>query len=482
MLFAAKLLSVATGITFTFILARSVTQSEYGIWGTFNIIMPYFILLSTAFPFWIMRFVARDKEGAVKTGIFANTLLTVAATLVYFALLPLLIPTFGLENYVLLFSIAAAYIVENYLIVALEACIQAQRPHFVGYGLLVGEICKVLLVFIFIIEFQMSLLGALLSIVIAFAVKIAFYIKKVMAELKRKIAFSYIKEWIKGSTFNIYNIIGDRIAAIIFLMLPIYGGEIAPSYYQAAMPIANIITYSTFLAYALYPKLLAENRMEDVTTSIKMVMMFAIPMTAGVLVMADSYLIIQQEVYGAATPVLMILGVDALILTISNIYASTLYGIEKIDEKSKIPFRQVAKSRMFIVFSLPYAHSAITLPTTFYLLTNFAKNQPLLAAIYVTAVNTIAHFAMFIVLYAVVHKAVKIEVPWKAIAKYVLASTVIAAFLFVIPHPTTIFLTVGVTATAGIIYLAILLTIDREARMLMKTVRHETVDRMKRKT
>jgi len=480
-LFAAKLLSVATGIAFTFIVVRSVSQIDYGTWGTFNIIMPYFILLSTAFPFWIMRFVARDKEGAAKTGIFANMLLGIAAALVYLALFPLLIPTFDLGNYVLLFSVAAIYIIENYFVAALEACIQAQRPHFVGYGLLVGEVCKVLLAFILIIEFQFSLLGALLSIVIAFAVRIAFYIKEVIAELKKKIAFNYIREWVKGSTFNIYNIIGDRIAAIIFLMLPIYGGEIAPSYYQAAIIIANVITYSTFLAYALYPKLLAENKMEDVTTAIKMVMMFAIPMTIGVLVMADSYLVIQKEVYKDATPVLMILGIDALILTVSNIYASTLYGIEKIDEKAKIPFKQVAKSRMFIAFSLPYAHSAITLPTTFYLLTNFARNQPLLATIYVTTVNTVAHFTMFIVLYALVHKAVKIKIPWKAIAKYVLASTFMAAFLFVTPHPKTIFLTIGMTVIGGIIYSAILLVIDREARTLIKTVLHETINKLKKK-
>ncbi|MEM2117713.1 MAG: hypothetical protein QW386_01680 [Candidatus Bathyarchaeia archaeon] len=480
-LFTAKLLSVATGIIFTFILVRSVSQVDYGTWGTFNIIMPYFILLSTAFPFWIMRFVARDKEGAAKTGIFANMLLGVAAALVYFAMLPLLIPTFNIGNYILLFSAAAIYIVENYFVAALEACIQAQKPHFVGYGLLVGEVCKVLLAFILIIELQFSLLGALISIMIAFAVRIVFYIKEVMSELKKKIAFNYIIEWVKGSTFNIYNIVGDRIAAIIFLMLPIYGGEIAPSYYQAAIIIANIITYSTFLAYALYPKLLSENKMEDVTAAIKMVMMFAIPMTTGVLAMADSYLVIQKEVYKEATSVLMILGIDALILTISNIYASTLYGIEKIDEKAKIPFKQVAKSRMFIAFSLPYAHSAITLPTTFYLLTNLARNQPLLATIYVTAVNTVAHFAMFIVLYVLVHKAVKVEIPWKAIAKYTMASIVMAVFLFIIPHPTTIFLTIGVTAIGGIIYSAILLAIDREARTLIKTMLHETVNKFKKK-
>jgi hypothetical protein len=41
-------------------------------------------------------------------------------------------------------------------------------------------------------------------------------------------------------------------------MLFTYGGETARSNYGAAAQIANIITYSSFLAFALYPKPLAE--------------------------------------------------------------------------------------------------------------------------------------------------------------------------------------------------------------------------------
>lgn len=478
-LFAAKMLSVATGFIFQLMIVRSVTQPEYGVWGTLNIIMPYFTLLSAALPFWIMRFVARNKEGATKTGIFANIIIAAIATLVYIALLPLIITVFGLEKHVMLFSIAAAQIIEIYFIAALEACLQAQRPHFVGYGLLLGEICKVLLAYILIIELQLSLLGTVLSIIIAFAIKIAFYFKTIIRELRHKIVLSYLKEWMKGSAFNIYNITGDRIAAVIFLMLPIYGGEIATSYYQAAAPIANIVTYSSLLAFALYPKLLAESRMEDATTSLKMVLMFAIPMTAGLIAISDSCLGIQQVVYNVATPVLIILAVDALIITVSSIYASVLFGIEKIDEKATIPFKQVAKSRLFAVFSLPYAHSAITLPITLYILNNFAVNQPLLVATYVTAINTAAHLAMFVALYIIVRKAVNVKIPWTNIAKYAFASIVMVTTLLVIQHPTTISLTLGVAALGGIIYLTLLIAIDKETRVLATVIWQEIKNRVK---
>jgi O-antigen/teichoic acid export membrane protein len=473
--FTARLIGIVTGFAFTMMVARSAvrtpTVDEYGIWGNLNMILiPYFTLLSGVIPFWTMRFVAREKEGAVKAGILASTIIAVIAAIVYMALVPIIASMFQAEAYILLYSIAAAQIIEVYLIAGLEACLQAQRPQAVAYGFLVGEVIKLLLGFVFMIELQQSLAGAMLSIVIGFAVKMAFYFKLVLKELRQSTVLSYIKEWVKGSTFNMYSMVGDRVAALVFVMLSLYGGSIATGYYTASALVATIVTYSGLLAYALQPKLLAEGNLEDATTSLKMVLMFAIPMTAGIIALSGSYLIIQDKTYNVATPVIMILAVDGLISTVSSLYTYVLYGIEKVDEKATIPFRQVVKSRLFVAFSLTYTHSAITLPATFFALSNFAKNQPLLVATYVTAINTVGHLLMFIVLYIILRRAVKVRIPWKNIAKYSFSSAVMATFLFVIPRPTTTFLTFGLTAIGGIIYLALLMAIDKEARILAVTV------------
>lgn len=475
-LFAAKLVTVATGIIFTLLITTTVTQDEYGVWGIIiTIIIPYFTLLSTALPFWAMRFVARDKEGAAKTGIFANLTIGLIATLTYMLLQPSIIPFFSLGNYVMLYSIAAIQIVTLYLIAALEACLQARQPHLVGYGLLIGELLKVILGYFFIIQFKLSLSGALLGIVIAYTIKMLFYLKLTWQELRKKLVFGYVQEWIKGSMFNIYNIIGDRIAALIFFMLAIYGGDIGISYYQAALTIANIVNYSSLLAFALYPKLLAESKMEEATMSLRMVLMFAIPMTAGVIIIPKSYLSILDLGVGKyipAAPVLIILAVDSLILTTSTVFIYVLFGIEKVDEKAQIPFKKVARSRLFIAFSLPYVHSAITLPTAYYILTNFTNNQPLLVAIYATTINTVMHLAMFIVLYVIVRRAVKIRIPWKSISKYIAASFVMGASLFII-HPTEVFFTLGITVICAIIYIVLLLAIDEDSRTLANLVVQE---------
>jgi len=486
-IFASKLITLITGITFTLMVANSLSQNEYGVWGIFNVtIIPNFTVLSSAVSFWAMRFVAREKEGATKTGIIANMTLALIVTLVYLALLPVITTAFGLGNYVLIYVVAAAQVIETYLIGVLEACLQAQQPHFVGYGLLVGEVCKVLLAYVFILQLGLALPGVVLSIVIAFAVKIAFYLKAVILELRQKVVLGYIKEWLKGSAFNIYNMIGDRIASIIFVMLTIYGLEVGTGYYYAALQIANIITYSTFLAFALQPKLLAENNIDEATVSLRLVLMFAVPMTAGVIAIPSSYLLFLKESmeYVPATPVLVILAFDALIMTISSIFSYVLYGIEKVDEKAEIPFRQVMRSRLFIAFSLPYAHSMITLPTAFYALNYLANNNPQLVATYVTAINTVGHLAMFIVLYSVLRKAVKLKIPWRSIGKYVAASSVMAFVLFLAARaqPARRSTTLIVTAVGSMIYLGLLLAFDKETRTLARTIWQVGTDKLGRKT
>ncbi|MEM2118485.1 MAG: hypothetical protein QW386_05650 [Candidatus Bathyarchaeia archaeon] len=483
--FAARLVGVITGLAFNLMVARSAiispTVDEYGVWGNlYQILLPYFTLVSGVIPFWAMRFVARDKEGAVKTSVLVNTLVGVGAAIIYLSLIPLLTSIFKAEAYTFVYAIATLQIVEMYLINVLEACLQAQQPQYVGYGFIVGDTCRVLLGFIFMIVLRQSVLGAILSVVIAFAVKVAFYFKVLMAEFKQKINLNYIKEWLKGSTFNLYNILGDRIASSVFLMMSHYGGQPAQGYYTASTLVATVVTYSSMLAFALYPKLLAESNLEDATTSLKMVLMFAVPMTAGIIGLADSYLIIQDASYAVAEPVIIALAVDALITTLSSIYYYVLLGIEKVDETAEIPFKQVAKSKLFIVFSLPYVHSTITLPTTFYVINNIAQNNPLLITTYVVLINTMAHLAMFIVLYAIVRRAAKVIVPYKNISKYIFASAVMAVILRLIPHPTTIVLTLILTAVGAIIYILILLTIDVEVRNLAVTIFREFGNRVRR--
>lgn len=474
------MLSVATGLVFQLMIARAIViDKEYDVWFNINDIMTYFTLLSGVIPFWVMRFVARRKEGAIKTGIIANLTISVIATIIYLPLISLITSALNIgTQYTFLYFLVTLQIIEIHLINIIEMCLRAKIPHVIGYGLLISEICKVILGYIIIVELHQPLFGALLSIIVAFAIQIAYYFDLLLPELKQKVRWEYVKEWFRGSLANIYNVIGNQIATFILILLFAYGGDGGRSRYGLAAQVANIVTYASFLAFALYPKLLTERKREDITTSLKTVLMFAIPMTAGAIALSDSYIVIMRSEYVDAQFVLVVLAIDALVATMSVLLSSVLFGVEKVDEKARISLKELLKSRLFIFFSLPYFHSAITLPTASYILANYAQS-PFQAALYVSIINMSARFAMFLILYAIVRKMIEIDIPWRKIANYTFASAVMATILFVLPHPTRIVLTLLVTAIGGGIYLSVLVAIDEETRVLAKAMLQEIRSKVK---
>jgi hypothetical protein len=146
-----------------------------------------------------------------------------------------------------------------------------------------------------------------------------------------------------------------------------------------------------------------------------------------------------------------------------------LFGIESVD-KEKLTFRSMVRSKIFIAFSLPYVNFAITIPTTYYVLTTYAFQQPLLAALSVCVINSIARFGMFLILVVVVRGMMKITFPWRSVAKYTFASVVAGVVLYLLPASTSILITLVWTAVGGLLYLAVLMLLDKETRSLPKDI------------
>lgn len=473
-IFGARMLSVATGMIFTLLVTRNTTKVEAGIWANVFDLTAYFVLLAGALPFWSVRFVARGKEGALKTGLVANIILALISLGIYVPLIPTVTLALSVpEAYLTIYLVASAQIVELYLINALEAGLRAEKPEAIGYGLLIEEVCKIILAYFLIAKFLNPLLGAIISLVMAVFIQIAYYVKLSLGEFSDKIQWNYLREWLKGSVVNIYYLVGTQIAAILLILLFVFGGQEARGEYWAAATIANIISYSIYLSFALYPKMLAENSLKHVQTSLKMVLMFAIPMTAGVLAIPIPLLIILGQTYMDVAPLLFVLAIDSFIATVSSFYISVVFGVEKLDEEAKIPLRQLMKSNIFKIYCLPYVHAAISLPIAYLVLTNLSIGQPLTAAVYVAITNMATRFAMFLVLYVIVYKTARTKIPSKSIAKYVFASAVMAIVLFLIPYERSSYFSLGMVALGAIIYFGLLMAIDKETRKLVGTIWQE---------
>jgi hypothetical protein len=478
-IFLAKLLNVATGLIFQLMLGRAIAANspEYGIWANINDILLWFTLLAGVVPFWVLRCVSRGKQGAAKTGFVTNLLIATVSTVAYLALIPFILSALGISaDYLTFYLVVSIQIAELYIMTVFESCLQACTPHKVGYGAIIQQVIKVSLGYVLIMQFGQPLMGAVISISIAITVQMGYYYTLLAEELKQQVQWGYVKEWLKASAANIYNVVGNQLINLVFIMLFYYGEAGGREIYYAAGTMANVIAFSGFLAFALYPKLLAEKKSEDITSALKMVLMFALPMTVGAIALSNSYIVLLREslleIYPGAGVVLVVLALDAFVTVVSGIYGSVLFGFETVDQE-KMSFRALVKSKLFLYFSLPFVHSAITIPTTYYVLTTYALGQPLKAAFSVCVINSVVRFAVFIPLIIMVREMIKVIIPWKSILKYVFASAVMGIVLFLLPYSSRLSTTLVWTGVGGVVYLGVLMMIDREARALPKTILQE---------
>ena len=233
-IFAAKMLSVITGLMFQFMVAWSTTNEQYDIWFNINDVLAYFTILMGVAPFWVMRFVARGKEGATKTGFVTNLAVSAISTIVYLAFIPFFLPMLGISgDFLPVYLIASLQIVELYSLTLFEGCLQATTPHSIGYGLLVQQFAKVALGYVLIVQMGQPLMGASVATIAAISIQLFYYTQILAGQFKQKIQWGYVKQWVKGSIANIYNVIGGQMLAYVFIMLYEMGGDGARGRYGA---------------------------------------------------------------------------------------------------------------------------------------------------------------------------------------------------------------------------------------------------------
>ena len=478
-LFSAQLIGIITGLIFTLLLTRSMTTAQYGIWTNIFDYTGYFTIFSGLLPFWATRFVARGMKGTAKTSSLAQLVIALGSTAIYFPVVFLIYtlaiaPKIRTEAYLPIFLIAGLYILTYYMITVFENILQSIKPQTIGYGFLIEEVVKVGVALVLILGFKQLFLGAVLALILSCFVQIGYYVWLLADEFKKKTNWSYLKEWLKGSTALAYQAIGAQLLSFVLIFLFFYGGPTTRAYYQAAISFASIIGYAGSLSTALYPKLLAKScTNEQVGTSFRTVMMLAIPLTVITLVMSVSFLTVLNIAYGTAWPVLIALSINTLIGLVSSFYSGCLFGVEAFDAGGKISIRELVRSKIFKVFTIPYIQAAIALPLAYFVLTRLPVAGSVLAAVYVIVILIGVQLSTFILLYRVMRSSISIPVAWVSIAKYVLASLLMAGIMLLLPATTTLLSTIAKAIAGFGIYVVLLLAIDKQARELVRLIWEE---------
>ncbi len=469
-IFAAQIISIATGLAFTLLLTRNLPREVFGTYTYMFDLVSYFNIFATLFPFWAVRFIARGKEGVTKTVVLSNFSISLFSIILYLALLSPIAATLHVDTAFLVFyGLTSIHILNVHLLGALSSILQARKPQATGIGLLVSEFPKVSLAFAIGYGSGQFYLGGLVGFLIGEILQTAYYIKLLSPDFHQHIHWGYVREWTKGSTAVIFGLIGGLLANLVFSLLFVFGGSAARADYQAAAQFAAVIGYSSALAFALYPKLLAKECFEEVAATLKLMMLFALPMLTLTITMSPSLLTILDVSYSPAALVLVTLAADAFVVVLFNFFQYVLMGAEKLDEDAKIHLGTLLRSKIFRVNSLAYLQAGISIPLAYYVLTAFAAPASQLA-FYFAIVILLTHISVLAIVYFWTIRSCRITIPWISVAKYLLASTIAGITVFLLPHPTKLTATFATLLVGVGIYAAILLLTDSYTRHLVKEV------------
>jgi hypothetical protein len=359
------------------------------------------------------------------------------------------------------------------------------EPQYIAYTDIFFELSKVLSAFILVFILEFMLTGAVLTVEIALAVQtlllIAFMSKYLHGGFKRDTAKQWVsRSWLSGylsqSSFFL------TLDVVIILVVVGAQGVLALAYFTVAAVISGLVGLASSLATGLYPKLLKSGEARDAEVVLKLTMLLGIPMLVGAILLADPLLYLystKSTSYLIADTMTRILAVSMFIDLISNIADSVLLGTVNVD-RGKPKFKELTKSRLFLLPSINVAMGLCYLVTLFFVLTfsisNFSPSASQICVLWALSLVLVKlPFVSYKFWFA--KRIAKLRIPSKAIAKYSIGAGMMAIGLiyclqFVVYGSFYQFLIypVGLVGVGAVIYTVTLLVIDKDFRQLLRTI------------
>lgn len=477
--FLTSAVSILTGFLFVIIVTRRLSEADFGTWVWITRLIGYAVFPTIAVGFWTTRFVARDYKAA-KTSLTLNLLLSGGATLVYLAAAPLAADASHAS--IIFFMVAAVQIPFSYLTDNLNCIAVGIKPQVYSYGSLVYEAAKVVLAFLFMTLLGRTLMSAIIAIIAAQIIGVAIMVLFLKDHLFDGFDKQLAWRWIRGAWIPLYNGLATVFmytfdASIVIVLT---GSNLILAEYGAAYVFFSLVISSGAIASALYPKLLRGGDHKDVTDIINLTALFAIPLAAGVFVIARPLLYLLNPIYADAVTVARLIILYAFMRVFIGILDYTIIGTEKVELNIDSKLNHFLKSRLFMMPSINLLYGATYLTTLSIVMytalhMNLAPDQ---VAYYWALTQLLTLIPFFIIKGILAKKYVNFRIPWRSILVYLAASSVMVVTLqllkFDIIYTPNIYLFVNaavqLAATGAIIYFTILYIFDHYFRDLVKTI------------
>lgn len=477
--------TIVTGLIFTLIVTRSLTQEELGTWSLIGGLLTYVIIIEPIIGYWVLRETARGVESG-KTAVVTSAIFSAGASVVYLAIAFFVGGQTDANLEILFF--AALMLPFTFVNRTLSSLSLGWKPHFNSYGVIVLDIIKIPAALIFIYFLDLAVIGAILSLIFSSVASIIALVILNRTKLKSRIKFQYIRKWIRLSWLPCYIQFPNLVVLDVFVFSIITGSVFGLSYWTIAFAIATMVRHSSQITRAIYPKLLEGGSKKILQDNITRLFYFAFPMLAFSITFARPTLFALNPVYEVAVWPVVFLTIRAFLKILGDLFTQSLTGIEKVDIGENSTYKDYLKSKLFYLPTVKLIQRGVYLGSLAIglVLLMQSESSQLELVIWWSIIALITQIPFTMYFYILVRKNFPLSLNRIAISKYLLISIVVFGLsyflieefleynesIFEFLPNLLLFVAIGFGSYVGLTYL-----IDKHTRKLYKAIIKEITNR-----
>ena len=426
----ARFSTLITGLVFVTIVTRNLPTEDFGLWQVLGSSVALLLIPLAPLEYWTFRYASRGKN-VEKTALIAALISIPILSIIYiiFALtVSSSISTISL--YVLVYSIQIPALC---LWEVARRITATYKPEYLGYATIALEVGKVAGAYYTISILHLGLLGAIISLAFGQFLQLILIFYVIRPRIRGKFQLSIIKQWYKASIVPIMNSLVSRLSLTDVILVSIMVGSTATvAFIQASRTFTLIVRYSETFLRVLYPKLIRDNKSEDITLTFRLQSFVVIPLAIGGFSLAEPLLGILGEQYVAAANIMRILVILAVVEGIEYFMWNILTGTEKIDEDvNKLNLKELKNSWLI---KLPVIDLTKTL-TYFVILAIIVygfRNSVDNITLGIYWATTILAITIVLTVYKFIlaKRTINFKIPTTSIVKYIFAGSIMGIFLY----------------------------------------------------
>ena len=477
--FAANILSYLTGFIFSILITRRLTEEEFGVWALIGSLINYGLVPFYLVSPWISRDAARGKRVLGPALVLFLSLMPVSL-ITYFVIASQYAITIRYDPTIIILGII---VLIPYIFLTLGNAIQSgYAPQNLGLAKIIFEISKIILGFCMVIALNMKLVGALITLSIAYFLQASMLMYCSKPLFEKDIGKDLIIKWVKGASVSTVQVITNVIAATdIILMAWIIGHAEIAGYWQAAITASALVFYSSSLMSGLGPRLISGGTQRDLDKAFDFTMMFMIPLLFGFFLLSRDILWVLRPTYSLVWVASCILAVGGVMITLGEFGFTAVYGTDKFDLEDSLSVGHYLKSRVFLLnkLELVLKSAYITCLATMLVATKSLSLGIAELTILIASINLMIAILKSVIGLKLMKKYTSLRLSGGNIAHYLITSTIMAIFVYILRMSIGELPSRAIEAAAyllpliisgAVIYGAVLYAINRDFRSFLGEV------------